>query len=134
MQDQIEVQKQGWSREHLVFIPYDAVGGFRVLKLEGKDTGSVARAKATLERILDGQVATHEGVVLWDSSFQSNGALYGSIKALEASQGIVIVRNKRQSRLQMYGPAERVEEAERLLAKMIQIGSRKGKAIALDKE
>lgn len=134
VRDKIDEQRQGWLSEHLLFIPFDAVGGFRVLKIEGEDRNKVARAKATLENILDGQIAAYDGRTLWDPSLRTNGNLYVRVKELETTLGIVIVRNKRQSRLEVYGQAQKVDEAQRLLAELIQRDSSHGKTIELDRQ
>jgi hypothetical protein len=130
----IETEKQVWTSQHLLFIPYDPVAGYRLLKLEGEDHKNVAQAKNDLEKILAGETAMREDSVLWAPSFGMNGDTYRRLQDIEQSLGIVIVRNKRQSRLHLYGPPQKCSEAQKLLLNLAEEHSTTEHIIELDKQ
>ncbi|KAI9740028.1 MAG: hypothetical protein M1818_004779 [Claussenomyces sp. TS43310] len=112
----IEMKRHVWKSQHLIYIPYEPYRGHRVLKLEGKDRKEVAQAKNALEKILAGEIVMYEDEALWTPSFAINGDAYRRLKAIAQNLGVVIVRDKRQSRIHLYGSPERCREAESLLA------------------
>ena len=134
VQLQIGTERHIWEAQHLVFIPYEPVRGYRLLRLEGGNSTDVARAKNTLEKILAGEVAMHENKNLWISSFGVNGDALRRLKTIEQSLGILIVRNKRQSRLDLYGPPEKCKEAQTLLADLAKEILSTGHVIDLDQQ
>lgn len=130
----IEAESQIWKSQHLVFIPYEPCRGNRVLKLEGEASKKVAQAKNALEQILAGETAMREDKALWIPSLGMNGGAYRRLKDIEQSLGVVIIRNKRLSRLHLYGPSEKCREASRLLADLAREDSSTGHAIELDEQ
>ncbi|RDW81277.1 uncharacterized protein DSM5745_04834 [Aspergillus mulundensis] len=121
-----------WKAQHLVFIPYEPVRGYRVLKLEGESTRDVARAKKALEEILEGMIAMSEGNVLWSPSFSMNGDSYRMLKDIEERLGIVVVRSKRLRRIHLYGPEEKCKEGSKLIVDISKAKSTDGHSIELD--
>lgn len=130
----IETERQVWKSQHLLFIPYEPFQGYRVLKLEGEDSKDVAQAKNALEKILAGETVMREDKVLWSPSFGINGEASRRLKDMEQSLGVVIARNKRQSRLHLYGPPEKCKEAQELLADLAKEDSSTGHVIDLDQQ
>jgi len=65
-----------------------------------------------------------EDKVLWTSPFGSNGNAYRRL----------IIRNKRQPRLHLYGPLEKRKRAENIVADLAKESSTTGYAIDLDPE
>lgn len=115
VRQEIEAEKQAWRLQHVLFIPYPAARGYRVLKLEGENNKSVADAKGKLEGILAGEVALHDGEPVWTESFGLGGASQVKLKEMETRLGVIIVRNKRRSRFHLYGPPEKRREVVRQL-------------------
>ena len=94
---------------------YPEVRGNRVLKLEGETNKSVADAIRRLEDLLDGEIALRGRKPIWTASFGVGEGIQGEVKKLETRLGVMIVRNKRRSRLHIYGaPGKRREAIERL--------------------
>lgn len=134
VQDQIQTERQVWKSQHLLFIPYEPVRGYRVLKVEGEASKDVARAKNSLEKILAGETVMCGDNPLWTPSFGINGDAYRRLKDMEQKLGVVIVRDKRQSRLHLYGPPEKCGEAWKLLADLAKEDSSNRHAIQLDEQ
>lgn len=130
----IERERQVWKAQHLLFIQYEPVRGYTVLKLEGEDSKNVAQAKNSLEKILAGDIVMHEEKMLWAPSFGVNGDAYRRLRDVERSLGVVVVRNVRQSRLHLYGPQEKHKEAHKLLVDLAKQCSSTGHVIYLDKQ
>lgn len=128
---EIEAERQAWRSHHVLFIPYPEARGYRVLKLEGENNKSVADAKGTLEGILAGEVALHDGKPVWTESFGVGTRSQGKIKEMETSLGVIIVRNKRQSRLHLYGSPGKRREAVRQLAGLAEEEASSARAIDL---
>ncbi|ORY68942.1 uncharacterized protein BCR38DRAFT_464210 [Pseudomassariella vexata] len=131
---QLETEMVTWKVQYLIFIAYEPIHGHRVLKLEGEDNTKVAQAKNTIENILGGEVATHEGKPIWSPSFGSNGQVWREVKAVMQKLGVVISRNRRKSCLHIYGPSELCIEAQKLLANLAIHDTSTGHAIELDQQ
>ncbi|KAH6845780.1 hypothetical protein B0I37DRAFT_398921 [Chaetomium sp. MPI-CAGE-AT-0009] len=87
-----------WESQHLHFVAYPPHRGYRVLKLEGEDSTTLAQAKKTLDHIVGGEVATTEdGKDLWNASLGRNGEGYNCVKQVEQDHGVVVVRDRQQS-------------------------------------
>lgn len=117
----IDTLRPWWLAKHLFFTPYTVSGpnGHAVLRLEGIDKAAVIQAKAYLEEILAGQTAVDAvGKDIWTPSFAVNSTVFQRLKNLEETLGIVIVRNKRLSHLQLFGPPDKCKEAQLSLAKL----------------
>ncbi|KAK3905178.1 hypothetical protein C8A05DRAFT_41841 [Staphylotrichum tortipilum] len=104
LRERIEAQKPDWKSNHLHFVVYPPHMGYRVLNLEGEDSGLMAQAKEALEGIVSGEVARKDGKDLWSTSFMGNGDGYQRAKKLEREHGVVIVRDRRKSQLRLFGP------------------------------
>ncbi|KAK1833051.1 hypothetical protein QBC39DRAFT_381089 [Podospora conica] len=117
----IDTLRPSWLAKHVFFTPYKVSGpnGHAVLRLEGVDKDAIIKAKASLEEILAGQTAVDaQGKDIWTPSFSANSVVFQRLKTLEETLGIVIVRNKRLSRLQLFGPSDKCKEAQASLAKL----------------
>ncbi|KAL2004772.1 hypothetical protein VTN00DRAFT_3300 [Thermoascus crustaceus] len=134
VQAQIQTEKQVWKSQHLLFIPYEPTRGYRVLKIEGEDSKDVAQAKNSLEKILAGETVMCGDKPLWTPSFGINGDTYRRLKDVEQNLGVVIIRNKSQSRLYLYGPPEKCREARMLLADLAKEDASDRHAIDLDEQ
>lgn len=118
VEQEIAGHKQAWLSQHLLYMAYPPAQGLRVLKVEGEISKDVANAKATLEKIIDGEVAMNDGKATWAPSFAANGRAYQRMKSLERELGILIVRDKRKSQLRLLGPRPRCEEAQQVLIEL----------------
>ena len=116
MQAEISMEGLVWKSQHLTFVSYEPVRGYRILKLEGENSNDVAQAKTTLEKILAGETVICEDKILWTPAFGINGDAYRKLKEIELSLGILVIRNRRRSRLQLFGTPEKCREAQKLLA------------------
>ncbi|KAG5980967.1 hypothetical protein E4U55_003448 [Claviceps digitariae] len=135
VEEEIAEHKQAWASQHLVYMAYPPdAQGLRVLKIEGEVAPDVAKAKATLEKIVDGEVLMRDGKPIWSPSFAANGPAYQAIKQLERDLGILIVRDKRRTRLQLLGPRPQRQKAQQALAELAQSKSSSVHIIELDAE
>jgi hypothetical protein len=136
VQTAIDAKSPSWLAKHVLFTPYEPskANRYRVLRLEGEDKEAVAAAKQTLEGILSGQVATKNDNVIWTPAFTVSGSVFQKLKDLEQALGIVILRDKRLSRLHLFGPVEKCKEAQVHLAKMAKEDSSTLNAIILNDE
>lgn len=91
----------------------DPAQRYIVLKIEGEITGDVAKAKDSLKRILAGAAAMKGDAPLWSASF-NNGKVYWKLKQIRQDLGVLVVRDRKKSRLHLYGPFEKCEEARRV--------------------
>ncbi|KAL1966255.1 hypothetical protein VTN77DRAFT_4608 [Rasamsonia byssochlamydoides] len=113
----IDAENRNWSARHLVlrvYEPTDASHWYTTLKLEGAESKGVAEAKETLEKIVAGTVALEDGIPIWSNSFNTR-SVYSQLKEIQQDLGVVIVRNRRQSQLSLYGRPTKCEEAMRRL-------------------
>ncbi|KAM0254464.1 hypothetical protein ACHAQJ_006746 [Trichoderma viride] len=92
VEQEIAAHKQAWASQHLRYMAYPPAQGLRVLKIEGEISRDVASAKATLEKIIGGEVMMKDGKALWAPSFAANGRAYQRMKQLECELGILIPR------------------------------------------
>ncbi|KAK1246200.1 hypothetical protein MKX08_000002 [Trichoderma sp. CBMAI-0020] len=118
VEQELAEHKKAWAAQHVLCTAYPPAQGLQVLKIEGGNGGDVARAKTTLERIINGEVLTKDGKPLWAPSFATNGDAYQRIKQLERELGVFIVRDKRKSQLRLLGPQLRREEAQIAVSKL----------------
>ncbi|KAK5654697.1 hypothetical protein OQA88_7021 [Cercophora sp. LCS_1] len=131
----IDSLSPSWLVNHVFLTVYDAskCNGFRVLRLEGEDNKAVAGAKQALEKTLAGEVAMDaDKNIIWSPAFTVNGDLFQRIKRLEETLGIAIVRNKRMSRLHLFGPADGCRQAQVHLVKMATEDVSVSKGVKLD--
>ncbi|KAH6637269.1 hypothetical protein F5144DRAFT_601941 [Chaetomium tenue] len=118
LSDRISSQKPTWEGQSLHFVAYPPYRGYRVLKLEGQNSTTLAQAKKALDHIVEGEVATKDGKDLWHANLERNGEEYKKLKQVEEDHGVVIVRDKRKSQLRLYGsdaPNRRATKALELL-------------------
>lgn len=113
--EEIEAERPAWKSKHVVFVAYPPVRGNRVLKLEGENNKNVADANGRLEGQLAGEIALHDGKPIWATSFGVGGGTHGKLGKLEARFDVMIVRNKRRSRLHLYGAPDKRREAVKKL-------------------
>ena len=132
VQQRLESESRSWKSQHLIFIPFEPTHGYRTLKLEGEDSDAVAQAINTLQKILGGEIAMHEGKTLWTSSLGINGESYQMLADIERRLNITIVRDRRKCRLQMYGPPEQCARAQRLIVDITKNDMSKRRIIELN--
>ncbi|KAJ6003541.1 hypothetical protein N7522_006233 [Penicillium canescens] len=123
VEQEIAEYRQTWELQHLLYVSYPPVERFRILKIEGEISRDVARAKATLEKIIDGEVMMQDGKAIWALSFAANGRVYEKMKQLERELGILIIRDKRRSQLRVLGPQPRRKEAQLALVELANLDS-----------
>lgn len=71
-----------------------------------------------MNEILDGLTVMSEGKPLWIPSLIGNGAISQRLKKFQGEQGVIILRNRREQELKLYGPAERCEEVGLIIINM----------------
>jgi hypothetical protein len=116
----IGLQTPVWESQHLHFVAYPPQNGYRVLKLEGEDSTTLAQAKKTLDQIVDGEVVRKDGKDLWHVNLERNGDEYQKLKQIEQDHGVVIVRDKRKSQLRLYGSDEPNTRATKALESLLE--------------
>lgn len=137
VQSRIRTASQDWSKKHLNFKVYPCAGPasqYRVLKIEGSVAKDVAAAKETMDKILDGIIAMHDGEPLWIHSLSHNGNVFQKLKQIEKDHSIVVIRNRRKGELRLYGPPEKCDSAESAIADMISAESSTNHVIHLKPE
>ncbi|UNI14218.1 hypothetical protein JDV02_000869 [Purpureocillium takamizusanense] len=128
----INRHEEAWAKQHLVYKAYPPIHGLRVLKLEGEASEDVAKAKATLEEMIDGEVLMKDGKAIWSPSFAVNGQTYEKMKQLEQKLGILIVRDKRRCRLRLLGPRPQCQQAQDALTELSKTDSSSTHVIELN--
>lgn len=132
VEQEIAEHKQAWVEQHLVYIAYPPSQSLRVLKLEGESREDVAKAKDTLEAIIGGEVLMSDGEAVWSPSFAANGPAFEKMRQLERELGILIVRDKRRSRIRLLGPRRQRQEAQQALTELSKADSSSTHVIELD--
>ncbi|KAI8710885.1 hypothetical protein NCS52_01531400 [Fusarium sp. LHS14.1] len=94
VQQRINTHKSSWSRQYIRFFASPSRGFYRVLKLEGRDRESVAKAKQDLDLILTGDM-------------------------VEEELGVVIIRDVRSSQFRVFGAEARQALATEALDRLI---------------
>lgn len=121
LRERLASQTPVWESQHIRFTAYPPQNGCRVLKLESEDRQQVAQAKATLERIIGGEVARKDGQDLWSMGLGRNGDEYRKLKkAVEQDHGVVIIRDIRKSQLRLFGPEASCTRAAEAIVAMLQ--------------
>nr|CDP22409.1 Putative protein of unknown function [Podospora anserina S mat+] len=130
----IKEQSPMWQAKKVYLAAYEPAkfSSSRALKFEGEDNKAVAEAKRTLEQILEGRLATDKGKPIWSPAFTVNGEVFQKIKELEQLLGIVVIRNKKLSRVYLFGSEDKCKEAEPELAEIAQQDSSTANIIKLD--
>ncbi|KAK0732491.1 hypothetical protein B0T21DRAFT_291060 [Apiosordaria backusii] len=130
----IEEHSATWQAKKVYLAAYEPArySTLRVLKFEGEDNKAVAEAKRRLEQILEGHMATDKGKPIWSPAFTVNGDVFQKIKEIEQLLNIVIVRNKRLSRVYIFGLEDKCKEAETRLALIAQQDASTTNIIKLD--
>lgn len=114
---EIDDQRGGWRAQYVTVKEYrntDSARKYTAIKVYGEDAKAVAKAKDSLERILEGEVAMDGDVPIWHESL-TTGINWRRLKQLQEDLGVLVVCNSRRSRLQLYGPQELREQAHRAL-------------------
>lgn len=132
VEQELTDHKKTWASQHVLYIAYPPAQGLQVLKIEGENGGDVARAKATLERIISGEVMMKNGKPIWAPSFATNGYAYQRMKQFERELGVVIVRDKRKSQLRLLGPQLQREKVQLAIIELANAYSNSTHVIELD--
>jgi hypothetical protein len=85
--------------------------------MSSKDAKQVAQAKQLLLEILNGFIVMKGDVPAWSKSFNDPVTLR-HFKQLEEDFGVVILRDRRRSRVNLYGPSTSRALAEKAIADM----------------
>ncbi|KAF2459725.1 hypothetical protein BDY21DRAFT_316292 [Lineolata rhizophorae] len=115
VQPVIEQENSTWSGERIKLHTYrnvDATQKYTVLTLGGPAANEVAKAKDKLANILTGHIAVDadDDTPIWGGFFNSRKA-HNDLKFVENDFGVVIVIDKRKSRLRLYGSAQNCKDA-----------------------
>jgi hypothetical protein len=118
VQLRVEAENRNWSHQHIYLKVYrntDPAQRYTVLKIEGEVAKDVAKARDSLEKILAGSIAMDGDIPLWSVSF-NNGSASRKLKQIQQDLGVLIIRDKKKSRLHLYGPPEKCEDARKVLS------------------
>lgn len=106
--DQIDQESKAWKKLHLAFNVYpDASQRFTTLKIEGESTQDLVRARKALDKILSGDILTHEGKNIWHPAFSSNKQTSKMLHSVETDLDVVITRDKTKRELSFHGPSNK---------------------------
>ncbi|VUC35655.1 unnamed protein product [Clonostachys rosea] len=111
VQQRINSHKSSWDRQYIRFFASPSRGFYRVLKLEGRDRESVAKAKQELDLILTGDVMKLDGKAILYPGFKISRDSYKRLKTVEEELGVVIIRDVRTCQFRVFG-----DEAHQALA------------------
>jgi hypothetical protein len=114
---EIDAERGGWRRQYVTVMEYrntDSAQKYTAIKVYGEDARAVAKAKDSLERILEGEVAMDGDVPIWHDSLKTRSNLR-KLKQIQEDLGVLVICDSRRSRLQLYGPSELREQAHRAL-------------------
>ncbi|KAI1501021.1 hypothetical protein F5X99DRAFT_428988 [Biscogniauxia marginata] len=137
VQSQIKANIKDWKALRLRFVAYENSNPpkwYRVLKIEGEVDKDVARATNTIAGILAGTVAKDGPSVLWHPSLRSNGVLIERLRQLQQRTGVLIIRNKTESQLRLYGSPKKCEEVQVAIAEILKVEESEEFNVELDEE
>lgn len=101
-----EFQRHTWETHKVRFKTYlpqpESQQAITVLRLYGEDSRSLAKAKSSLEAILAGSVAFHNGKPIWDPFYTTLDGL-AFLKSIVHVHGGFVYLDLRMSRLRIYG-------------------------------
>lgn len=97
----------------------DTAQRFTTMNVSGEDFGEISRVKAALEKLLEGDIAMHNGKPLWSASLKTNGSSYEALQQIQKDTSVFIVRNKKSSQIQLYGSPESCAKAKEALSTML---------------
>ncbi|KAL6894971.1 hypothetical protein GGI43DRAFT_424432 [Trichoderma evansii] len=103
---QIDKQKAIWVRQNIRTFEIPLKGPFRLLKLECENHQLMVQVKATLEKIISGQIVKMDGKDLRCGNFRRNGKEFQMIKSIEDSFKVAIIPDKRKSQFRIFGQEE----------------------------
>ncbi|KAL6922251.1 hypothetical protein FSST1_006277 [Fusarium sambucinum] len=134
VQQGINTHKGSWSRQYIQFFVSPPRGFYRVLKLEGRDRQSVAKAKQELDLILDGNVMRLDGQPLLYPGHKISQESYKRLKMVEEELGVVIIRDVRSFQFRVFGAEARQALATEALDRLIKETTSAVHYILLDQE
>ena len=120
VKDEICRKSAQWRQQYINFSAYppsDSTQPYTAMKMSGQDAKPVAQAKTLLLEILNGFVVMKGDVPVWSKSFNDLATLR-HFKQLEEDFGVVILRDRRRSRVRLYGPSASRALAEKAIAEM----------------
>lgn len=103
IQQRINSHKSSWDRQYIYFFAFPSRGFYRVLKLEGRDRESVAKAKQDLDVILAGEVMRLDGKAILYPGSKISRESYKRLKMVEEELGVVIIRDMQTSQFRVFG-------------------------------
>ncbi|KPM34433.1 hypothetical protein AK830_g12144 [Neonectria ditissima] len=134
VQQRINTHKSSWSRQYIRFFASPSRGFYRVLKLEGRDRESVAKAKQDLDLILTGDVMRLDGKAVLYPGLKISQESYKRLKMIEEELGVVIIRDVRSSQFRVFGAEVRQALATEALDCLIKETTSAIHFIRLDQE
>lgn len=129
---QIDKQKAIWARQYIRTFEIPFKGPFRMLKLECENHQLMVQAKATLEKIISGQIVRMDGKDLRCGNFRQNGKEFKQIKLIEDSFKVVIIPDIRKSQFQIFGQEECSQPVLDRITTMLQDCTPEGHVIELN--
>lgn len=134
-EDLADLKRHAWSTSHVQIKTYPPEMGkaSTVLRIYGEDAQSVAKTKSSLERLLEGVVASHKCQPIWHQFVTGpQGLLF--LKALIDKHGGFVYRDLRKSKLRLYGSPPQQEELHKSLIEKVKSLLRQEFQITLDHE
>ncbi|CAG9998493.1 unnamed protein product [Clonostachys byssicola] len=119
IQQRINAHKSSWDRQYINFFAFPSRGFYRVLKLEGRDRESVAKAKQDLDLILTGEVMKLDGKAILYPGSKISRESYQRLKVIEKELGVVIIRDVQTSQFRVFGAEARQTLATKALDRLI---------------
>ncbi|KAH8131206.1 hypothetical protein LI328DRAFT_161343 [Trichoderma asperelloides] len=129
---QIDKQKAIWARQYISAFEIPFKGPFRILKLECENHQLLVQAKASLEKIISGQIVRMEGKDLRCGNFRQNGKEFKQIKSIEDLFQVVIIPDIRKSQFRIFGQEECSQSDLEEITTMLQGCTPEGHVIELN--
>ncbi|KAI1363112.1 hypothetical protein F5Y08DRAFT_252378 [Xylaria arbuscula] len=127
-----------WKMQHLYFTVYEQsvpAKWYRVIKIEGEDSKTVAEAKKALSTILAGTKAKEGLSSFGGLSLRSNERFMEKLAQIQRETGVVILPNKAKAELRFFGPPNKYEDVQtKLSAVLKEQGRLDDHEIELDEE
>ncbi|KAM7193932.1 hypothetical protein V8F20_008202 [Naviculisporaceae sp. PSN 640] len=115
--NQIHQQKEDWETAGITFAAEPPTNSpFRHMKLEGEDSGAMAKAQQQLQEILAGRlVCEPDGKIYQIPASASRQRISRGLKLVESLCSVVVQRDRLKRQVRIIGPAEDFEPAARIL-------------------
>jgi hypothetical protein len=118
VQGQFDAHRQSWQDQHVrlnVFSDTSSGNKFTTLRIEGEEPRSVAKAADIIESVLGGQIIIVDGLPYWSAALTTNSSAYQTLKQIESSYDVRLVRNSHKRHIYFFGPPQKLEEVHAAL-------------------